>query len=259
MKMSRMSDEALISEYVDGRLSGPERAAFEARLLVDAGLRRQVAVTRLLVDQSHQVESVPVPKNFILPLDFGKPAPAAPPARRHDWRLLFFRFGSVAAAMVFVFAVAFDALRSAPPATPAAAPMAAITQATATPETTIAPDAQTHQATVAPMQTPAAAAMSAVTPMMQSRAMPAEAMTTMDAGATILPPEAITVPVPEFLPSVMSAESVTVTAHAPAATAQVLEAPVAPSPPAPLITPLRMVAALALVIAIALGIIGWRK
>ncbi len=257
MKMSRMSDEALISDYVDGRLSGPERAAFEARLLVDAGLRRQLAVTRLLADQSRRMETVPAPKNFILPLDFGKSASAAAPARRRDWRLLFFRFGSVAAAMVFVFAVAFDALRSTPPA-PAAAPMAAIAQATATPEAAIAPGIQPHQATIAPMQTPAAA-MSAGTPMMQSRAMPADAMSAMSADTPILPPEAITVPAPESLPSVASVESVTITAHAPAATAQAIETPAAPLPAAPLITPLRVVAALALAVTIALGIIGWRK
>lgn len=256
MKMSRMSDEALISDYVDGRLSGPERAAFEARLLVDAGLRRQLAVTRLLADQSRRMETVPAPKNFILPLDFGKSASAAAPARRRDWRLLFFRFGSVAAAMVFVFAVAFDTLRST--SAPAAVPMAAIAQATATPEAAIAPGTQPHQATIAPMQTPAAA-MSASTPMMQSRAMPADAMSAMSADTPILPPEAITVPAPESLPSVASAESMTITAHAPAATAQAIETPATPLPAAPLITPLRVVAALALAVTIALGIIGWRK
>jgi hypothetical protein len=252
-----MNDEELISAYVDGRMSEPERAAFEARLQADAALRRQLAVTRLLVVQSRQVESVPAPKNFILPHDFGKATQPATSSKRIDWRLLFFRFGSVAAAMVFVFAVAFDALRSTPAATPAAAPMAAQAEVTLAPEAAIATNIEPVTATMAPEQAPAAgaAAMPAGTPMMQSRAMPAEAMTTMEMTSTITPPDGAADAMTASLPSAASAKS----APVPMQQTQAYEAPAAPAPPEPLITPARIIAALALLFAITLGIAGWRR
>ena len=254
-----MPDDELISAYVDGRMSEPERAAFEARLQADAALRRQVAVTRLLVDQSRQVESVAAPKNFILPQDFSKTAQPVPPARRFDWRLLFFRFGSVAAAMVFVFAVAFDALRNTPAALPAAAPMAA--QVTSATESAITTNIEPVTATIAPEQAPAggAAALPANPPMTQARTLPADAMTTMDMTITVAPLDTVTGLMTETLPNAASAKS----APAPMQQTQAYEVPTVEVPaaptPTPLITPLHIVAALALLLALVLGIMGWRK
>lgn len=248
-----MTDEELISAYVDGRMSEPERVAFEARLLADAALRRQVAVTRLLVDQSRQVESVPTPKNFILPQDFGKAAQPATPARRFDWRLLFFRLGSVAAAMVFVFAVAFDALRSTPPATPVAAPKAA--QATSAAEAAITTNVEPVTATSTPEQAPeAGAAMPASTPMMQSRAMQTDSMSTMYAVGTIAPADTSeamteTLPSAKVIPMTQTQNDGTQSVGTPAAASQA----------EPLIMPLRVIAGVALLLALLFGVLGWRK
>lgn len=241
-----MTKEELISAYVDGRMSEPERAAFEARLQADAALRRQVALTRLLVDQSRQVEVVPPPKNFILPHDFG--TTKQKPAQRFDWRLLFFRLGSVAAAMVFVFAVAFDALRNTPPATtPAAAPMAA--PVTSPVEAAITTNIEPVTATMAPTQASAgAAAMQAeATPMIQARAMQSGELSTMDVMVTIVPPS-ITTTMSQPLPSVASAKAM------PAQQTQNVG-----TQSESLITPIRIIAGVALLVAVVLGVLGWRK
>lgn len=251
-----MSEEELISAYVDGRMSEPERAAFEARLKAEDALRRQVAVTRLLVDQSRQVEVVPAPRNFILPQDFGKATQPATPTKRFDWRLLFFRFGSVTAAIVFVFAVAFDALRSTPPAAPAIAPMAAQVESTPAQEAANTTNIEPVTATATPEQeTAGAAAMPAGTPMMQSRALPADAMTTMEITTATVSLDATAESLTPSLPGAASVES----APAPMQQTQAYEASAAPASPAPLITPLRIFAVLALLIAIGLGIAGWRR
>jgi hypothetical protein len=245
-----MNDEELISAYVDGRMSEPERAAFEARLQADAALRRQVAVTRLLVDQSRQVEAVKPPKNFILPLDFGKTAKPATPAPRFNLRLLFFRLGSVAAAVVFMFAVAFEALRTTLPAAPlpAAAPMAA--QA---PEAGMTTNVEPvlPMATVAPAADAAGAAMPEATPMLSSRALPAGEVnpsteltaSTMMTAAMESVPSAKSVPAPEAAPQAMEA--------------QAMEAPAAAPQPESVLTPLRLIAGIALVLAVVLGFVGW--
>jgi hypothetical protein len=243
-----MSDEELISAYVDGHMSEPERAAFEARVQADAALRRQVAVTRLLVDQSRQVESVPAPKNFILPHDFGKAAPQPVPAPRFNLRQLFFRLGSVAAAVVFMFAVAFDTLRTTLPAAPipAAAPMAAqapeagITSNTE-PVTATAPAAQAADA--------AGAMMAEATPMAEARSM----MT-----------NTITDTMTETQPSAMQAaeapaEPSTKQMPAPEAQMPAMETPAPQPQPESLFSPLRIIAGVALLIAIASGIIGWLR
>lgn len=256
----RMNDEELISAYVDGRMSEPERAAFETRLQANAVLRRQVAVTRLLVDQSRQVENVAAPKNFILPQDFGKATQPAAPSKRFDWQLLFFRFGSVAAALVFVFAVTFDALSSTPPALPAAAPMAAQPAATSAPEAAISTNIEPVTATLAPEQTSAAGAamLPASPPMTQARTLPAEAMTTMQMTITVAPLDAVTEVMTESLPDAASAKSM------PAPQTQNVETqnagtPEVASQPQPFLTPLRIVAAVALLLAFVLGIAGWLR
>ena len=243
-----MNDEELISAYVDGRMSEPERAAFEARLQADAALRRQVAVTRLLVDQSRQVESVPAPKNFILPQDFGRATQPATPSKRFDWRLLFFRFGSMAAATVFVFAVAFEALRVTPPATPAAAPMAAQVEATTAAEAAITTNIKPVTATHA-----AGAAMPA-TPMIEARTAQTDAMSAMAMTDTMMPAMVMT----EAMPSAASAKAMPMT-QAQSVETQSVEAPAPPAQAGSPITPARVVAGVALFLALLLGVLGWRS
>jgi hypothetical protein len=239
-----MSDEELISAYVDGRMSEPERAAFEARVQADAALRRQVAVTRLLVDQSRQVESVPAPKNFILPRDFGQTAPPPAPAYRFDLRQWFFRLGSVAAAVVFMFAVAFDTLRTTVPAPaplPAAAPMSA-------PMSAPAADAAA-MATVAPA---AGAMMAEATPMVEARSMVTEVLPAQGQGV----PDAAAASAAESAPSASEMPAPAPEAQTPA---QAMEAPAPQSQPEPLLSPIRVIAGVALLLALAFGIAGWLR
>lgn len=250
-----MNDEELISAYVDGRMSEPERAAFEARLQADAALRRQVAVTRLLVDQSRQVERVPAPKNFILPQDYGKAAPQTAPAPRFDFRQLFFRLGSVAAAVVFMFAVAFDTLRTTLPAAPmpATAPMSVPPADMQAPEAAITTNVEPVTSTgVAEQAADAAGAtMADATPMIEARSVMTDTTT-----------EAVT----ETQPSAMQAAEVTdepstkeMPAPAPAAQPQVMEAPMAAPQRESLLSPLRIIAGVALLVALVFGVIGWLR
>ncbi len=244
-----MNDEELITTYVDGRMSEQERVAFEARLQMDAGLRRQVSITRLLADQSRQVEIVPAPKNFILPQDFGKAAQPVTPAPHVDLRRWFFRLSSVAAAVVFMFAVAFDTLRNALPATPvpAAAPMSATMQEAQAPEAAIATNVEPAIPTEAAAQAAnaAGAAMPEATPMIQSRAMQTDSQ-----------------PAVESAPESMESAPSTKAMPAPAPMPQAMEAPAyeAPAPQsASLLSPLRIIAGLALFMALAFGVVGWLR
>lgn len=244
-----MNDEELISAYVDGRMSDPERAAFGARLQTDAALRRQVAVTRLLVDQSRQVEIAPVPKNFILPRDFGKAAAPPTPLPRYNLRQIFFRLGSVAAAVVFMFAVAFDTLRNTLPAAPM--PMAA-PAAMQAPEAAITTNVEPMTSTAAAAQAADAAGAMMVegTPMNQSRAAQSDVRPEGDFTAT----ESMSVP----------DESATSAKEAPAALpqameVQAMEAPAAAPQNDSLLTPLRIIAGVALLIALVFGIVGWLR
>jgi len=114
----RLTEEELISAYLDGEMGSAERAAFEARLTQDVALRRRVLATRLLVEEAGNLPAVALPRNFILPPDAGRIRPQAgrPSTPFLRWA---FRFGSVAATIAFVALVASEAL---PPAAPAAQP-----------------------------------------------------------------------------------------------------------------------------------------
>src|SRR5262245_22753972 len=125
-----MSEDELISGYLDGQLSAAERAAFETRLNGDAALRRRVAATHLLTTEARQMPAMAAPRNFILPHDYGQtkptPAPSRPQSLLPVWLL---RLGSIAAALLFVFIVAFDVTRPtafSPASAPAAPPVGPI-------------------------------------------------------------------------------------------------------------------------------------
>ena len=118
----RLTEEELISAYLDGEMGSAERAAFEARLTQDVALRRRVLATRLLVQEAGKLPTVDLPRNFILPLDASRARPSVRGLRPPFLRLAF-RFGSVAATIVFVALVASEALL---PTAPAAQPEMAV-------------------------------------------------------------------------------------------------------------------------------------
>lgn len=106
-----MTDDELISLYVDGQLAPTDNAAFEERLRADTSLRRKVSATRLLMGEARQFSAMPVTRNFILPRDFGvKPAPEPVKPVRPLLPNWIFRLGSVAAAALFAVLVGADTL-----------------------------------------------------------------------------------------------------------------------------------------------------
>jgi anti-sigma factor RsiW len=121
-----MSEEELISAYVDGQLSEAERASFEARLASDPELRRRVLATRLLVSEARQLPMVAPPRNFILPPDVAR-RPAVARSRFPRWA---YQLGALAAMVLCIALIVWDVgLPSAQPelatlpAQPAAQPM----------------------------------------------------------------------------------------------------------------------------------------
>jgi anti-sigma factor RsiW len=116
-----MSEEELISAYLDGQLSAAEQAAFEARLAGDPELRRRVLVTRLIIREARQLPMVAPPRNFILPADAGR----RPVAARTFLPLWVYRFGALAAVLLCIVLVVADFGPSAMPSesiAPAAQP-----------------------------------------------------------------------------------------------------------------------------------------
>ena len=230
-----MNEEELISAYVDGQMSDAERTAFEARLAQDAALRRRVLVTRLLVREAGKLPTVALPRNFILPLDAGRARPQAerPQASFPRW---IFRFGSVAATVVFAALVALEVLQ---PAAPAAQPEMAIPMSAAA-----VPEAS--QPTVVPAQ-PAPAARDALG---AAEASPAQAEAMSPNGAASGSPTALPTGEPAFLPQdALQATQPEATDASPPSMA---------SPLAP-ITLQRLLAAVALIAAAALGVLGWGR
>lgn len=220
-----MTDDELISAYVDGRLSESERTAFESRIAQDPALRRRAAATRLLVREARALPSRQPPRNFILPPDIGQKRASAG-SRRPAFSPWVFRMGALAATIVFVSLVALELLQ--PIGTPASLEVApASAEMMAQGES---PAAAPPAARMAPMDAAPGQGESAPTDSMQAAA--------ASEGAAPAPPPAL---------------------DAPAAT---VAAP-APQPPRPseggLVTPARLAAAAALLAAVILGLLGWVK
>ncbi len=230
-----MSEEELISAYVDERLSPAERAAFDTRMAQDPALRRRVAATRLLVREARALPVMRPPRNFILPLDAGR-KPATPERRGFSFSLWIFRLGSLAAVVAFVSLVALEVSRPASfTAAPAVLPAPAA-EAMPQPESSEAlPDEP------AAKMMPMLSATEAMVPQ-QDEALPTERRSAADALEAEAAPAG----------AAQSAEPM-VGAQAATDAAPTSQAPLAPSP----ITPGRVLAALALLAAIILGVLGW--
>ncbi|MFC1466576.1 MAG: anti-sigma factor family protein [Candidatus Brachytrichaceae bacterium NZ_4S206] len=245
-----MIEDELISAYVDGRMSEAERAAFDARMAQDPVLRRRVAATRLLVREARALHSVQPPRNFILPLDAGRKQPAPEP-RRSSFSPWVFRLGSLATTVIFVSLVAFEVLRPAPFAAAPAAVPAAAPAAEVSPQRELPAPAPAQPAfEMAPMGVVTGTAVLSVTPM-QSEALPADQI--QAAAAPEADAESAGADAAQPSSRALSEPSATIVAPTPA-----------PQPPAPLasgpvITPARLLAALALLAAIVLGLLGWVK
>lgn len=122
-----MTDEELLSEYVDGRLDRPAAAALESRLAAEPALARRLRLLRAMKGALGGL-AVPAPAALKASLKASARAAAPEPA----WRLLLReafapRPGSFAAASAFAAALVMIAVRGEKPVTPPtpAAPVAA--------------------------------------------------------------------------------------------------------------------------------------
>jgi hypothetical protein len=297
--MTVSSDDELISAYVDGTLSGPDRAAFEARAQADAALRRRVAATRLLTAEARQLPNATVPRNFILPRNLGQKQPVPQP-KRTLFPAWVFRIGSVAAALLFVSALAVEVARPAafsPSALPYSAPAPAPVEAPA-PAAPMADMARNAVEATVTLGAMAEGATTNVQPMIATLALPtidmAQAQTKAEPGAAVLssaeasgaaesgsapetllltatpapaPAPAATLPEIAAGPEVSQRSAFTVPVAVDGQTAATPEpAPVTAPPPQaqeaqaePLITPLRALAVVALITALVLGALGWLR
>lgn len=113
---TRRNDDDLITAYLDGQMKDSARRAFEARMSSDASLRQRVEITRQIVRSAHQPSTISAPRNFTLPRSMQThPQPTAPP--RMLWRL-----SSGLAAAVFVIALGLDVSGTLQPAMPTELP-----------------------------------------------------------------------------------------------------------------------------------------
>lgn len=113
-----MTDEELLSEYVDGRLDRPAAAALESRLAAEPALARRL---RLLRAMKGALGGLAVPAPASLKASLKAAARAAGP--EPSWRLLLReafspRPGSFAAATAFAAALVMIAVRGEKPAVP---------------------------------------------------------------------------------------------------------------------------------------------
>src|SRR5512138_2425968 len=97
-------DAELLSAYLDGQLDAGEVARIEARLAVDAGLRKLLDDLRVPRGLLRRVRRRRAPRNFTLnPLDFrvAAPQPRAVPV---------LRYAGVLASLLFFLTVGINAL-----------------------------------------------------------------------------------------------------------------------------------------------------
>lgn len=259
MPWRKRSDDELISAFIDGQLDDNSRQAFEARIGTEPALRRRVDATRQLIALARETPQIAVPHNFTLPREpqIRQSSATAP-------RLLW-RVSSVLAAAVFVLAIGLDTLglgqlapstlQVAAPA-PRAAQSFAVkapepTQNNATQSAKALPDAAngaipTEPATAAPAATsaPPAAARMATTSTPSTDAL----------AAPTVQPKALSEPV--LTPTLMAA---TEPARIPVITTFQLPvgAPVAEQTASASSELLRIVALLALTVAVVAGFVGW--
>ena len=109
----REQDDELLSAYLDGELSAGERARLEARLATDPALRAELDALRRTAALVHDLPTVPVPRNFILPQTMvARPRPAPPARPRRAWAAPLLTAATAVASLLFVVVLAGDLLLS---------------------------------------------------------------------------------------------------------------------------------------------------
>ena len=127
MGRTRERRDELLSAYLDGELSDRERTRLEAQLAADPALRAELEALRRTVALVHDLPSVPVPRNFILPQTVAaRPRPTRPPRARRAWAAPLLTAATAIVSLAFVVVLAGELLLpitgqigSAPAAEPA--------------------------------------------------------------------------------------------------------------------------------------------
>jgi len=198
-KESEQWDE-LLSAYLDDQLSTEERARLEAQLATDPALRAELDALRQTVALVHDLPPVPLPRNFILPVQ-PRPAPSIQP--RRTWVAPLMTAATALAALLFVIVLAGDllsfsvgGLAHAPAVEPlleAEAPQAAVATPPASEEeeteveTLVEKTALTEPAVEAPLEAPAELAESEEADRSQGQAGEADVVATALVEATPTP------------------------------------------------------------------------
>jgi hypothetical protein len=143
-------DDELLSAYLDNALPPGERLKLEARLAVDAKLRRTLNELRAVKGGLADLPKVKPPRNFTLtPAMAGRPAsrPVSPLIPALNW-------ATAVAAILFVAVASLDLLRAPQVTAPQTAAQALTTQAEApaevAPQVALAPEASLKSATATP-------------------------------------------------------------------------------------------------------------
>ena len=88
-RTARMTQDELLSAYLDGELTAEEREHLEARLLTDPALQRRLDTLHRTVALVHDLPQAPLPRNFILsPGMLSSPSPTAPTVPKVRRRVL---------------------------------------------------------------------------------------------------------------------------------------------------------------------------
>ncbi|MCL4506143.1 MAG: hypothetical protein M1140_09005 [Chloroflexi bacterium] len=274
---TRRNGDELISAYLDGQLDERSRQAFEARINRDPALRRRVDATRARVPAARKLPAVSVPRNFILS---SNASPARQPARAPAGARMWWRFGSALAAAIFVAAIGLDMLgglqvtQPMMSAAPKPAPTMAAQVASKVEKATAAPALADRAGGQSPAAT-APAATAAVTPRVQIQSAMATTPTEEAAAAAAAPAPQAAAQTPTAAAELSTVATSTPDAETPApkvfslrAAPEPTETPTAePAPPTamrPVEQPAqapwwRIVAGLALLVAVGAGIMGWLR
>jgi len=103
--------DELLSAYLDGGLSARERARLEAQLATDPALRAELETLRHTVALMHELPSVPLPRNFVLPQTMAtRPRPAPSARLRRVWAAPALMAATAVVSFLFVVVVVGDLL-----------------------------------------------------------------------------------------------------------------------------------------------------
>jgi hypothetical protein len=253
---TRRNDDELITAYLDGQLDDRARREFEARMNSEVTLRQRVETTRLLVQSARITTTPSAPRNFTLPRTMQTQQQPAPPPR------MLWRLASGLAAAVFVIALGLDASGSLRPAAPAMAPapLIAATNVTEAPaQAAAAVQVESTSTAPPPYQTQASDSAESTPPALSAKRAisetPASAMAAMAAVAPVTQTEELS---PTTLMAVIPEATIEVTPTL-EPTPQTIVEPVPVEPAPDLSWVVRIVAGLALLIAVGAGILGWLR